>query len=310
MEQTGQRVTRTAAILICLALCFGPAACKHHHGSLDVSMYQHRDTKNLVHFVYKAAQRLAKRGATGIEHLRKNRHLSKKKDMYLYIYDTHGNCLFHAGMQNLEGKNLFDVTDKNGKPIYQLLVQALANPDNPHAWVHYSWWEPGKFYPAPKSSCHFKVTAPDGQTYIAGGGLTYPHEEREFIRIIVDQAVRLLREKGGDALDQIADPVSQYNYREVRVFVLRPDGELLISPDINSDFSQTNLLAIADETGHKPFQAALADLAEKDTTWQVFMAKNRYKREFTKKSLYMRKTTLNGQTVYVAAITDLPEPPF
>ena len=100
--------------------------------------------------------------------------------------------LFHAGMEDLEGKNLKDITDKNGKNITSSVFKALEDKNNPHAWIHYSWWEPGKFYPVPKSSCHFKVKTQDGEELFVGGGLNYPQEETEFIRIIVDDAALLM----------------------------------------------------------------------------------------------------------------------
>ncbi len=73
---------------------------------------------------------------------------------------------FTAEWNIYENTNLIDVTDKNGKEIAKLTLDALKDPNNPHAWVHYSWWEPGKFYPVPKSSCHFKVTTPEGKNFL------------------------------------------------------------------------------------------------------------------------------------------------
>jgi hypothetical protein len=293
-----------------LMLVIFVSGCKSKYEDLDLSMYQYRDTRDLVKFVYDASLILKKDGMNSLAYFRNNRQLFKTPDYYLYIYDMNGTNLFHAGMEQLEGKNLLDVTDKNGKKVVQLVLDALEDRNNPHAWVHYSWWEPGNFYPVPKSSCHFKVTTPEGKELFVGGGINYPQEEQEFIRIIVDDAAQLIEDKGGRALVDIANPVSQYNYRDVRVFAFRPDGEMLISPAINSTFSQTNLLACADESGHKPFVKALKELESVDEVWEVFMAKNPYQRRLIKKCLYIRKTTMAGEEVYVAAITDLPEPPY
>ncbi len=284
--------------------------CNSKYQDLDLSMYQYRDTKNLVKFVYDASLKLEKEGLKSLDHFRNNRALFKTPDYYLYIYDMKGTNIYHAGMQNLGGRNLSNVTDKNGKKIHQLILNALANKNNPHAWVHYSWWEPGKFYAVPKSSCHFKIKTPEGKNLFVGGGINYPHEEQEFIRIIVDDATKLIEDIGREALDDISDPFSKYNYREVRVFAFRPNGEILISPAINSTFSQTNLLECTDEVMHKPFMQAVKKLEATDRVWEVFMAKNRYQRKLIKKCLYVHKTTLDGDKVYVAAITNLPEPPY
>jgi len=293
-----------------LILVIFVSGCRSKYEDLDLTMYQYRDTKDLVKFVYDASLVLKNEGMDSLAYFQNNRNLFNTPDYYLYIYDMQGTNLYHAGMEHLEGENLWDVTAKNGKKITQLILDALEDKNNPHAWVHYSWWEPGKFYPVPKSSCHFKVETPEGKELFVGAGINYPHEEQEFIRIIVDDAAQLIKDKGPKALADISNPVSQYNYRDVRVFAFRPDGEMLISPAINSSFSQTNLLECIDEVGHKPFVKALKELESADSVWEVFMAKNRYQRKLIKKCLYIRKTNMGGSEIYVAAITDLPEPPY
>ena len=293
-----------------LLLVIFVSGCKSKYEGLDLHMYQYRDTKDLVKFVYDASLILKKDGMKSLAYFRNNRILFNKQDYYLYIYDMNGTNIYHAGMEHLEGKNLRDVTDKDGKKIIQLVLDALEDSNNPHAWVHYSWWQSGKFYPVPKSSCHFKVVTPEGQKLFVGGGINYPHEEQEFIRIIVDDAAQLIEYKGRKALADISNPVSKYNYRDVRVFAFRPDGEMLISPAINSTFSQTNLLECTDEAKHKPFANALQELKSTDAVWGVFMVKSRYQKRLIKKCLYIRKTNMERREIYVAAITDLPEPPY
>jgi len=286
------------------------SARKDSYEDLDLSMYQYRETRDLVKFVYDASLKLETEGMGSLVYFQNNRKLFKTPNYYLYIYDMQGTSIYHAGMEYLEGKNLRDATDKNGKKVMQLVIDALEDRNNPHGWVHYSWWEPGRFYPVPKSSCHFKVVTPEGEELFVGAGIDYPHEEQEFIRIIVDDAAQLIEEKGQEAFTEISDPVSKYNFRDVRVFAFRADGEILISPTVNSSFYQINLLESTDEVGHKPFAKALEELASSDSTWEVFMAKNRYQRRLIKKSLYVRKTNMGGAEIYVAAITDLPAPPY
>lgn len=271
-------------------------------------MYEYRDTRNLVQFVYGAAEVLRQDGEKGFDYFRSHRELFKTPDYYLYIYDMNGRNVFHAGMPDLEGKELAGITDINGKNVILQLLDSLQDPNNPHGWIHYVWWEPGKFYAVPKSSCHFKVTTPEGKTYCVGGGLNYPHEEKEFIRIVVDDAVDLIRSNGMDALPEIADPTQEYTYRDVRVFVFRADGELLISPVINNQYSQIKLLECVDEVGKKPFASALEKLKSSDQVWEVFMAKNRYQRSLVKKCLYLRKVVVGEDELFVGAITDLPQP--
>ncbi len=306
LARLGRIIASSAAFVILAVLIAG---CERKYEDLDISAYQYRDTRDLVRFVYDASLMLKKDGLKSLQHFRDNRGLHNAADRYFYIYDMNGVNIYHAGMPHLEGKSLLDATDKNGKKPVRMVIAALADKNNPHAWIHYFWWEPGKFYPVPKSSCHFKVTTPEGRVLFVGGGLNYPHEEREFIRIIVDGAAQLITEKGSAALAEIADPVSQYNFRDVKVFVFTPTGTLLISPVMNESSAELKLLDSVDEMGHKPFRKALAELNDRDAVWQVFLAKNRYQRMLVKKTLYVRKTYLDGREVYVGAITDLPQPP-
>ncbi|HQG65949.1 MAG TPA: cache domain-containing protein, partial [Smithella sp.] len=175
------RMNAFPTLLILLSLLI--SGCENRYENLDISVYQYRDTKDLVKFVYDASRMIKKDGLKSVEFLKNDRQIHYSPDRYLYIYYMNGVNIYHAGMPHLEGKNLWELKDKNGKKPIQMVIAAIKDQNNPHAWVHYSWWEPGKFYPVPKSSCHFKVTTPEGQEIFVGGGLNYPHEEKEFIRI-------------------------------------------------------------------------------------------------------------------------------
>jgi len=241
-----------SALLVLLSIFI--SGCESRYEDLDLTAYQYRDTKDLVKFVYDASLILEQDGLKSLKYFRENRKLYLTPERYLYIYHLNGTNIYHAGMPHLEGKNLWNLTDKNGKNPLQNVIAALADSNNPHAWVHYSWWEPGKFYPVPKSSCHFKVTTPEGIVLFVGGGLNYPHEEKEFIRIMVDNAAQLIKEKGQSALSEIADPVSQYNFRDVKVFVFNRTGKLLISPVMADSLADLKLLDCVDETGRRGYR--------------------------------------------------------
>src|SRR5699024_55369 len=43
-------------------------------------------------------------------------------DGYFFVYDFKGNCLIHARQQGLVGKNLWALTDPNGKLVIQDLI--------------------------------------------------------------------------------------------------------------------------------------------------------------------------------------------
>ncbi|MBF0585950.1 cache domain-containing protein [Prosthecochloris sp. N3] len=294
--------------LLCFFAWLLLGACESRYDDLDLSVYDYRDTRNLVRFVHDAARVLEREGLSGLEEFRTDKRY-RSPDRYLYVYDMQANNLYHAGMPSLEGKNLYEVTDINGKKVSQLILQALDDPGNRHAWVHYTWWAPGSFYPVPKSSCHARVTTPEGVEVYVGAGMDFPHEEKEFVRIVVDGAVRLIETSGEQALAELADPRSCWNYRDVRVFAFFRDGRLLISPVVQDSLLQLQLFECRDEVGHKPFASAVNRLDTRERVWEVFMVRSRYQRTPVKKCLYLCRTSLGGQDLFVGAITDLPQPP-
>jgi hypothetical protein len=276
--------------------------------TLDLSMYSYQDTKDLVSFVHNASLIVQDKGIESIEYFKKNRKTYNKPDYYLYIYKLDGKNLFHAAMPNIEGQDLLNITDKDGKPVTKLIQEAVMDDSNPHSWVHYSWWESDTFYPVPKSSCHFLISTPEGEKIFVGGGMNYPHEEKEFIRIIVDNAVEIVNSNGTDSFPIIEDPAKQFNFRDVRVFIFDDSGKMIIEPAVNATFPQESVLKCVDDVGFKPFFTAVNDLKTSDSTWEIFMTKNRFARNLVKKCMYIRKANLNGKVVYVGAITDLPQP--
>lgn len=284
--------------------------CDNKYDELNLNVYEYRDTKTLVTFVYDCAEMLREGGSDKLQTFIQNREDYRFDGYYLYIYTMDGINVFHSGMPELENTNLMEITDINGKKVLKLILKALDDTHNPHSWVHFTWCQPGTFFPVPKSSCHFHVTTDDGKEYFVGGGLDYPQEEKEFIRITVDSAAELLKDSGLSALDSISDYTSQFNFRDVRTFVIAENGEILISPFAGNTIFDFDLLDTKDEVGHKPFAKAMKNLEENDSVWQIFMAKNRYKRIPTKKCIYLKKVMLAEKTVIVGAITDLPLPPW
>lgn len=287
------RVKVYKAICLIILLSIMLAGCKRKYEELNLEMYDYRDTKELVKFVYDFKQKLEKEGIDIIERFKLEREQYLENSRYVYIYNLKGKNLFHAGMPELEGEDLLEIKDLNGKKVTKLVLAALKDENNPHAWVHYTWWEPGKFYPVTKSSCHFQVITSDNDTLFVGGGINYPQEEREFVRIVVDNAVDLIEKQGFPALKEINDPASEFSFREVKTFVFDQDGKVLVSPVADYEIRNFNLLESVDEIGHEPFKMAKKALENNSKTWVIFMAKNRFQRNLVKKILYLRKTKID-----------------
>ncbi|MFC2102323.1 cache domain-containing protein [Bacteroidota bacterium] len=90
------------------------------------------------------------------------------KDSYIFVLDTSYTLLVNAPFHDLEGKNLYDMQDVNGKYFFREFVQ-VAEEDG-SGWVFYKWPKPGETKPSNKCS-YIKKIATRGKIYIVGTGI-------------------------------------------------------------------------------------------------------------------------------------------
>lgn len=89
-------------------------------------------------------------------------------DTYVFVTSPDGTELVNPGQPSLEGKNIMDVRDLNGKQLVRDYVNAAMQQGS--AWVDYYWYKPGQNTPAPKHTYVRKVQS--GQhAYIVGSGV-------------------------------------------------------------------------------------------------------------------------------------------
>ncbi|HEU5048936.1 MAG TPA: cache domain-containing protein [Gemmatimonadales bacterium] len=93
-------------------------------------------------------------------------------DTYIFVESPDGMELVNAAQPSLEGRNLMDVRDVNGKALVREYVTAAMKDGS--AWVEYYWYKPGDNIPARKLAYVRKVQS-GGETFIVGSGL-YPDE--------------------------------------------------------------------------------------------------------------------------------------
>jgi len=88
-------------------------------------------------------------------------------DTYVFVQAPDGTELVNAAQPSLEGKNLIDVRDVNGKPVIQETIATAMN--NGSGWVEYYWYRPGTNEPAQKRTFVRKVQSGE-KTYVVGSG--------------------------------------------------------------------------------------------------------------------------------------------
>ena len=90
----------------------------------------------------------------------------RDRDLYIFVFDTDGVILAHAGQPELVGQNMMEVRDANDVPLIRRMVeQATEN----GVWVDYLFQDPLTGETAPKSSW---VVLHDG--YVFGSGIYTP----------------------------------------------------------------------------------------------------------------------------------------
>lgn len=94
-------------------------------------------------------------------------------ETYVFVYDTNGNELVNPGQRSLEGKNILNMKDINGKFVIRDSIDAAMKSGS--AWVEYYWFKPGENGPARKHTFVKKVQV-GSSIYIVGSGF-YPREQ-------------------------------------------------------------------------------------------------------------------------------------
>jgi signal transduction histidine kinase len=118
--------------------------------------------------VNRAAAAISDRGAVALPDIRDKHGPFVFMDTYVFVDRPDGTEIVNPAQPSLEGKNLMDLTDVNGKHVAREYIDAAMA--NGSAWVAYDWYRPGENTPSHKQTFVRKVVVgPD--TYIVGSGL-------------------------------------------------------------------------------------------------------------------------------------------
>jgi signal transduction histidine kinase len=91
-------------------------------------------------------------------------------DAYVFVMDTSGEMLVNVGFPELEGKNIIDLEDVDGRPFVRETLERLAKEES--AWVEYRWPKPGKAPTSDKTSYVRRLQLGD-RSLIVGAGVYF-----------------------------------------------------------------------------------------------------------------------------------------
>jgi signal transduction histidine kinase len=91
-------------------------------------------------------------------------------DAYVFVMDDTGEMLVNVGFPELEGKNIIDLKDVDGRPYVRETIERLTGAES--AWVDYRWPRPGKTPTSDKTS-YVRRLEFAGRTLIVGAGVYF-----------------------------------------------------------------------------------------------------------------------------------------
>jgi hypothetical protein len=271
----------------------------------NLNNYDYKRTKLLLNTVQKGAEIFQNEG---IEALKVYEKTQRFHDIYFYIYrNSDAFCIYHGEDSTKINNSVQDQIDFFGKPIHNLIIEALSDTiDNPDAWAHFNWPRPDNIFPTWKTSCHRKVILKDGTEGYIGAGMYGYISEKEFIKISVKKACRLMTIKGDSSLVYIQSPQSPFEFFDCFIFVYDFNGNSIIDPSYKKN-SKSNLLLFKDVTNHFPFKSIAEQLKTNDETWNMLQFTLPESMNIRKKVIYCRKTKLGKKDVIVGSMIDAPQ---
>jgi len=132
--------------------------------SLEPQSDQAKQSKALVD---QAASLLQSEGTKAFIEFRKKDSKWLKGDTYIFVSNMNGIILLQPIDPELEGKNMIDWKDVNGKAANQEMIETAKTKGS--GWVDYMWPKPGESEPSKKMTYIKKVKAGD-ETFIVGSG--------------------------------------------------------------------------------------------------------------------------------------------
>jgi len=173
----------------------------------------------LVRAVDAAAKLIEKEGAAAFPALRDKSGQFTFLGTYIFVDTPEGVEVVNGGFPDIEGKNILDYKDPNGKYLTRELKDVALK--NGSGWVDYLWPKPGETAPSKKHT-YAKKAVYGSETYIVGAG-AYLDERDTEIEDIVGQFM-VLDLKSGDKGSGII-------LRETKndIYLASPDGSMEVS---------------------------------------------------------------------------------
>ena len=153
------------------------------------------------------------------------------KDAYIFVFDPNGVDLVNPGFPSLEGRNLMDLKDTQGKQLVRDMFNVAQTSGS--GWVEYMWPKPGESVSTQKSAYVSKAKM-GGQWVLVGCGvyladapkaaMTATKMTAPELMALVRDGSALLQQKGANAYPELRAKGSKWFSDSTYFFVWSMDG--------------------------------------------------------------------------------------
>lgn len=286
------------AILAVVCLLAVPGFPARGQAAGDAAELEHQSTRDLVDLVKRAAEAVARQGAAACPAFKEKGGEWLADQRYVFVLDMKGKAICHPN-PSLEGRDLSDLRDPDGKPVMKLILEQLERGAT-DGWVHYLWPRPGKTVLTWKSTYVREATTPDGTAMVVAGGAHGLTLEKAFIVERVQAAAELISAEGQAAFDTLRDKAGGFRFYDAYVFVMSKAGVMLVNPP-SPDLEGTSVLEVEDENGVRPGQEMLRLLSQTDSGWVTYLWPRPGDRRASRKQAFVTRVEAGGEELVVGA---------
>ncbi len=189
------------------------------------------------------------------------------KDAYVFVITPEGVELVNPAFPTLEGQNLFEVKDTQGKPLIREIVKTAQT--SGAGWVDYMWPKPGDSVSTQKSAYVRKLAI--GSAWVVVGCGVYLADAPKALRTttqmtapelaaLVREAASLLEKDGENAFSAFRTRGSKWFHDDTYIFVTAMDGTRIFHAAEPASEGRKETPAIRDAIG-RPFIRMFIDVA-------------------------------------------------
>jgi signal transduction histidine kinase len=153
------------------------------------------------------------------------------KDAYIFVIDQKGIDLVNPAFPNLEGRNIMDLKDSQGRYLVRDMFKAVEKSGS--GWVEYLWPKPGESASTLKSS--FVGKAKFGDSWVLVGCGVYLADAPKTISkikkmtgpelmVLVRDAAKALEQRGEKAYPEFRKTGSKWLHDETYLYIWTMDG--------------------------------------------------------------------------------------